>query len=74
MKPRYVLFYILSTISISFFWYYCMAFCAIYPVTSIAWATQSATSIAMGWGVFELAEPISGGMVRSFVRRFNKLL
>jgi hypothetical protein len=52
--------------------YYIMAFCAVYPSTSIAWIYTVLNNIIMSWGVFQFVGPVSGGLVKAMVKRCHK--
>jgi hypothetical protein len=72
MRVRYIIFYTATIACTLMFMYYIMAFCAVYPKTSIAWIFQFINNLFMSWFVFQFVGPVSGGVVRKIVRKFPK--
>ena len=64
MRIRYILFISITSGLSLFFFYYILAFCAIYPHTSIGWAISSLNVLLFKIGIAETAGPLFGGLLR----------
>jgi hypothetical protein len=56
------------------FWYYIMAFCAVYTKNSIGWVYSGVINILISYGAIQFLEPLTKAFIRSFVIRYNTLM
>ena len=73
MQWKYRIFYILTLLLNILFWYYTMAFCAVYVKTSLGWVYSSIITLLLSWFILELIEPVSGAIIRSIVSRWQSM-
>jgi hypothetical protein len=74
MKPRYVIFIVTTIVINTTFWYYIMAFCAVYIKTSVGWIYASLINVIFSWFFLQFANPMTAALVRSFVMKRNKFM
>jgi hypothetical protein len=74
MRCRYVVFFMLTFCLNTGFWYYIIAFCAVYVTTSLAWVYSGILNIIIGYGVVQFLDPLTKTIVRSLALRYRCLL
>jgi hypothetical protein len=74
MKHRYVVFFIISFVLNIGFWYYIMAFCAVYSKTSLGWVYSGVINIGISYTVLQFLDPLTKTLVRSLVTRCERLM
>jgi hypothetical protein len=74
MKPRYIIFIATTFIINATFWYYIIAFCAVYIKTSVGWIYACLINIIFSWFFLQFANPVTGALVRSFVLKHNRFM
>jgi magnesium-transporting ATPase (P-type) len=71
MRIRYIVFFILSTIIIVFFWYLVICYCAVFSKTQSGWIYGSILSFMLTIFIFETLFPLFIVMNRSLALTFE---
>jgi hypothetical protein len=72
MKCKYVTYLIISIGMNLFFWYYIMAFCAVYVTTSVGWLYSAMLEIIITFLVIQILDPLTKSICRSIVTKDNR--